>query len=217
MDEFFVKDGEEERGPFTFDELTDGRLEPNDLVRTNFTKWEKASDIVDFEEYYQYEGFYFPTEINLASFLQRFVAFLIDYLLIVIIVVLGCYNFDQYLPFRMADLDIENLRQRETLQIIFSVVFFLYHFLFYLSPLSGTLGQYLFKMIIVDADGKKLSVVKALVRSLCKVLSFILFLGFISVIFSRYKQAFHDAMAKTYVVRKDALTITEETEQEGYL
>jgi uncharacterized RDD family membrane protein YckC len=217
MDEFFVKDGEEEKGPFTFEELTDGRLEPDDLVRTNFGKWEKASDILDFAEYFQYEGYYFPTEVNLATFWQRLLAFIIDYLLMVIIVVVGCYNFDQYLPFRMANLDIDNMRQREVLQVIFSAVFFIYHFLFYISPLKGTLGQYLFKIIVVDADGKPISLGKAVIRSVCKVLSFnIFFLGFISVIFSKYRQSFHDALAKTYVVSKDAGLVAEEEDSSTY-
>jgi len=209
MDEFFVKDGEVEKGPFTFEELTDGRLEPEDLVRTPGSNWERAGNILDFAEYFQYEGFYFPTEANLATFWQRFLAFTIDYILMVMIVVVGCYNFDQYLPFRMADLEMNNMVQREVLQVIFSIVFFIYHLAFYLSPLRGTLGQYLFKLIVVDADGKKLSFGKALIRSICKVLSFnIFFLGFISVIFSKYRQAFHDAMAKTYVVSKDNLFVS---------
>jgi uncharacterized RDD family membrane protein YckC len=215
MDEFFVKDGEEEKGPFTFEELTDGRLEPNDLVRTNFSAWEKASDLPDFTEYFQYEGFYFPTETNLATFWHRLIAFFIDYMLMIIILVVGCYIFDRYLPFRIVNLEMDNLAQREILQAIFSVIFFVYHFLFYVSPLSGTLGQHLLKIIVVDADGNKLSVGKAIIRSICKVLSFnILFLGFISVIFSKYKQAFHDAMAKTYVVSKDAPFTADEEEQE---
>ena len=218
MDEFFVKDGEEEKGPFTFEELTDGRLEPNDLVRTSFGKWEKASDILDFAEYFQYEGYYFPTEVNLATFWQRLLAFIIDYILMVLIVVVGCYNFDQYLPFRMVDLSIDDMKQREVLQVIFCAVFFLYNFLFYVSPLKGTLGQYLFKLIVVDANGKPISFGKAIIRSVCKVLSFnIFFLGFISVIFSRYRQSFHDALAKTYVVNKDLTGVfTEENNNSNY-
>lgn len=217
MDEFFVKDGELEKGPFTFEELTDGRLEPDDLVRTNFGEWEKAGNLLDFAEYFQYEGYYFPTEANLATFWQRFLAFIIDYLIMVMIIVVGCYNLDQYLPFRMADLNIDNLRQREILQAIFSAVFFIYHFLFYISPLKGTLGQYLFKLIVVDADGKPISFGKAIIRSICKVLSFnIFFLGFISVIFSKYRQSFHDALAKTYVVNKNASFIVEDEDNGAY-
>jgi len=214
MDEFFVKDGEVEKGPFTFEELTDGRLEPDDLVRTNFGKWEKASDVVDFAEYFQYEGYYFPTLVNLAGVGRRILAFLIDHVVISILVIIGCYTFNQYLPFKMANFDLENNQHREIMQAIFSIAFFIYNFLFEVSPLSATPGQFMCKLIIVDADGKKLTIVKALVRSAAKFLSFgFMFIGFIGVFFSQYRQAFHDAIAKTYVVNKDMTGVTNEEDE----
>jgi uncharacterized RDD family membrane protein YckC len=213
MDEFFVKDGEEEKGPFTFEELTDGRLEPDDLVRTNFGKWEKASDVLDFAEYFQYEGYSFPTQANLAGVGRRILAFFIDHFVISIMVITGCYTFNQYLPFSMANFDLENAQHREIMQAIFSVVFFTYNFLFEASPLSATLGQFLCKLIIVDADGKKLTILKALIRSAGKFLSFgFMFIGFIGVFFSQYRQAFHDAIARTYVVNKDLIGVAVEEE-----
>lgn len=204
MDEFFVKDGEEEKGPFTFEELTDGRLEPNDLVRTTTTNWEKASDIVDFTEYFKYEGYYFPTETNLASFGIRVLAFLIDHLIYSFTIAIGI---SVYNNFQMAGqlFDVTKPEDFSTLRnIIAPIAFVSYNLVCLVLPISATLGQLICKLIVVDADGRKLNIVKALIRSVGKLLSFMFFfLGFISVLFSQYKQAFHDAIAKTYVIRKD--------------
>ena len=204
MDEFFVKDGEEEKGPFTFEELTDGRLEPNDLVRTAFTGWEKASDLPDFTEYFQYEGYYFPTENNLAGFGIRLLAYIIDYIILVIVIVIGFLVAGNSFNYNLQTFDVQDEHSREVLQSIVAAAFVLYNLVLYVSPLSGTFGQTLCKLIIVDADGKKLTFLKALIRSVGKLLSLAFFgVGFLGIFFSKYKQAFHDVFAKTYVIKKD--------------
>jgi uncharacterized RDD family membrane protein YckC len=204
MDEFFVKDGEEEKGPFTFDELTDGRLEPNDMVRTSGSNWEKASDILDFAEYFQYEGYYFPTENNLAGFGIRLLAYLIDYFILVVVIVIGFMIAGNYFNYNIQDFAVEDTQKREILQAIVAGAFVLYNLFCYVSPLSSTLGQTVCKLVIVDANGKKLNFFKALIRSLGKLLSLAFFgVGFLGIFFSQYKQAFHDVFAKTYVIKKD--------------
>ena len=211
MDEFFVKDGEEKKGPFTFEELTDGRLEPNDLVRTNSNAWEKASDLPDFTEYFQYEGFYFPTENNLAGFGIRLLAYFIDYIVLVSLIVIGFLIAGNFGGYDIQKLNVQQEQDREVLQGIVAASFVLYNLFTYLSPLSATLGQTLCKLIVVDADGKKLTFLNSLIRSVGKLLSLAFFgIGFIGIFFSQYKQAFHDVFAKTFVVRKNVLTVSDD-------
>lgn len=206
MDEFFVKVNGEEKGPFTFEELTDGRLEPNDMVRTELTTWEKASDIADFAEYFRYEGYYFPTEANLAGFGIRLLAFLIDHVAISFILGIGLSVFSNYVPFKIESLDMKNTAIMLWIQQVYVIALVIYNFIFYVLPLSSTPGQYLCKLIIVDADGKKINLVKSVIRSAGKLLSVGLYgLGTIAIFFSPHRQALHDMLAKTYVVRRDML------------
>jgi len=203
MDEYFVKDKDEEKGPFTFDELTDGRLEPTDIIRSSFTGWEKASDIADFIEYFRYEGYYFPTEANLAGFGIRLLAYIIDYIFIVIIILIGLVT---YLATYMSETEINEFMvyKRDLVRVIVPIFSLSYFTILTASPASASLGQLLCKLIIVDENGRKVNFGKALIRCIVKFLSGTFFgIGFISIIFSEYKQGIHDVLAKTYVVRKD--------------
>ena len=68
--------------------------------------------------------------------------------------------------------------------------------------MKGTLGKKLCRLVVVDADGVGLNFFRALTRAFGKIISQqILYLGFFSVLFSEHKQALHDYMAKSYVVK----------------
>jgi len=213
MDSFFVKDNDEEKGPFTFDELTDGRLEPDDLVRTPFSKWEKASEMADFAEYFRYEGYYFATEDNLAGFGYRVLAFIVDYFIISMLLRIEFSLLSSYLPVNKLNnislnqpISPADLKDVLILQGVFFATVWLYNLICFVTPLSATLGQVLFKLIVVDQNGLKLNFGKALLRSFGKVVSFLFCgAGFLLVLFGGYNQALHDRLAKTYVLRKDIL------------
>jgi uncharacterized RDD family membrane protein YckC len=211
MDNYFVKDDKGEKGPFTFDELTDGRLEPNDLVRTPLTNWTKASDMPELIEYFRYEGYYFPTLDNLAGFGIRLLAFLIDYFIVTALLRIELGVFADYLPVdkvskfafghTISPADVPDLL---IIQGLVAATFFIYNLVCYLTPLSATLGQYACRLVVVNEDGEKLSFGKALVRSIGKLISTLFFgVGFWMVLFTEYKQGLHDKLAKTYVLRKD--------------
>ncbi|MDT3404625.1 RDD family protein [Mucilaginibacter terrae] len=206
MDEFYVKDEKGERGPFTFEELTDGRLEPEDLVRTGTSDWAKAGDLDDFAEYFRFEGYYFPTETNLAGFGIRFLAYFIDHVAVSFIVGMGMGLFSAYLPFKMEAFDLKNKDMMFWLQEVYMVAMIVYNVIFCALPLSSTPGQAICRLIIVDAEGKKISIAKVIIRSPIKLLSVVLYgLGTIAVFFTQYRQGVHDLVAKTYVVKRDVL------------
>jgi uncharacterized RDD family membrane protein YckC len=211
MDEFFVKVNDEDKGPFTFEELTDGRLEPHDLVRIGNSDWEKASDIPDFAEYFQYEGYNFPSETNVAGFGIRALAFIIDYFIVSFIVQLFLLLFAKDVLMQINKLDFEdvsniNLDAFRYMLRAYAIVMVGYNFALYLLPWDSTIGQRVCKLIVVDADGNKISLVQSLVRSLCKLLSLSFYgVGFVSVLFSQKRQSFHDAIARTYVIKRNVL------------
>jgi uncharacterized RDD family membrane protein YckC len=211
MDEFFVKVNNEEKGPYTFEELTDGRLEPHDLVRIGDSDWEKASDIPDFAEYFQYEGYDVPSATNVAGFGIRALAFIIDYFIVSFIVQFFLLLFakdvlTQVNQLNFNDIGNINLPALRYMLRVYAIALVAYNFVLYILPLRSTLGQRICKLIVVDADGNKISVLQALVRSLCKLLSLSFYgVGFISVLFSQKRQSFNDAVSKTYVVKRNVL------------
>ncbi|WP_198171442.1 RDD family protein [Mucilaginibacter aquatilis] len=206
MDEFFVKDEKGEKGPFTFDELTDGRLEPDDLVRTPGSEWERAADLDGFSEYFRFEGYFFPTETNLAGFGIRFLAFFIDHFAISFVIGIGLNIFADKLPYKITEWDVKNVDLMLWLQEIYAVGLIVYNIVLCSLPLSSTLGQYLCRLVVVDANGQKISVLKAVIRGLAKLLSIGLYgLGTVSIFFTQYRQSLHDILARTYVIRRDVL------------
>jgi uncharacterized RDD family membrane protein YckC len=55
---------------------------------------------------------------------------------------------------------------------------------------------------VIDTDGHRLSSQKAIVRYLGKIISaFILMIGYIMAAFDSKKQALHDKIATTYVIK----------------
>jgi uncharacterized RDD family membrane protein YckC len=71
----------------------------------------------------------------------------------------------------------------------------------YMSRDRATLGMKLMRINIVTADFSRLSFRRAMARELCKFLSILpLFAGYLPVIYSARKQAWHDRIAGTLVV-----------------
>ena len=87
--------------------------------------------------------------------------------------------------------------------IIQSVVNILYHSLMESSKTQGSVGKMALGLIVTDTNGAKLDFVKALVRNLCKIISdFTCAIGYIIAGFTAKKQALHDLIASTLVVKK---------------
>ncbi|MBI2410408.1 MAG: RDD family protein [Candidatus Kerfeldbacteria bacterium] len=83
-----------------------------------------------------------------------------------------------------------------------NIIPFLYVLLFWLW-LSATPGKLICRIKIIEIDGSKLSWQKALIRMFSYIPSALaLFIGFIWAGFDSKKQAWHDKIAKTYVVKK---------------
>lgn len=80
---------------------------------------------------------------------------------------------------------------------------FLYWPLFESSRLQATPGKMLFKIKVTDLDGQRISIGRALVRNVSKVLSLLPFgFGFMMVGVTLRNQCLHDKIAKTLVLKK---------------
>ena len=73
------------------------------------------------------------------------------------------------------------------------------------SKLQATIGKLALGLIVTDVNGGKLDFTKAFIRNLCKVISdFTCLIGYIIAGFTEKRQALHDIIAGTLVVKKVA-------------
>ncbi len=207
-DYYILEDGEQ-TGPYTFEELTD--LAPDIHTRVmspNADAWQDACDLPELYPYFEAQGIYLPTGDNLASFGWRLLAYIIDYVIYSILmqytlVILASMG----IAFKLGsinDLFKMPVMQVLQLQLIYSFVIIVYNSTCEASAMKGSVGKRIFKLVVVDVDGQSLSYINALLRSIGKALSiFFVYTGFISILFTEHRQAFHDYLAKTYVVKRD--------------
>ncbi|MEQ8237705.1 MAG: RDD family protein [Cyclobacteriaceae bacterium] len=156
-----------------------------------------------------------------AGFWLRFVAYIVDYIIIqiiqsfVVLPVLGVFG----LSFGAAsgfDFDLDDMSDGEMFAVIAAfvsalsaiilialIIQVLYYAFMESSNNQATLGKMVLGLIVTDMAGDKLTFSKALLRQLAKILSGMLFMiGFIIAGFTEQKQALHDMIAGALVIKK---------------
>jgi uncharacterized RDD family membrane protein YckC len=134
-----------------------------------------------------------------ASFGIRLVASIIDNLIVIVpaFIIGGLIGFWGVLTG-----DPESMYVLKA-QFVGFILNILYEALFLSSSWQATPGKRLMGLKVVDVNFQPLSFWKAAGRSLGKIVStVILYIGFIMAAFTKNKQALHDIMSGTYVVRK---------------
>ena len=140
-----------------------------------------------------------------AGFLERFVAFLID----ILILLFFCGGVVQiYTPIIQEILGWESGSYGLDLivsLVIFAqnlIVVFLYYTVFVSSDLQGTLGKYVVGLKITDYRGERISFFRAMVRFYANIFSLgLMLIGCLMVLWTRKKQALHDKVARTNVIK----------------
>jgi uncharacterized RDD family membrane protein YckC len=154
--------------------------------------------------------------MNYAGFWLRFVAIIIDNIIIgvakwfILTPILATFGIVSSFSFS----DLQNPEDIAALVatiigaigiswVIGMVVDILYHSFMESSKFQGSIGKMALGIIVVDASGQKLDFTKALIRNVCKIIStFIFYIGFIIAGFTEKKQALHDIIAGTLVIKK---------------
>jgi uncharacterized RDD family membrane protein YckC len=132
-----------------------------------------------------------------AGFWRRFVAYVIDNILISVVfwlvaLVLGAIAGDGGVI---------------VAYILGTIGVFVYFAAMESSTSQATIGKIALGIQVTDLQGNRISFGKALGRNLAKILSaLILYIGFIMAAFTARKQALHDMIAGTLVVKKGATT-----------
>lgn len=152
---------------------------------------------------------------NYAGFWLRFVAVIIDGLLlgavqfIAIMPILGIMGIG--LPTDIQNLDSSDginmvsqmMAMAGVAQVVFLVIQTLYFSLMESSKYQASIGKIVLGLKVTDVNGSPLDFTKALVRNLCKIISsMILLIGYLMAAFTEKKQALHDMIASTLVVKK---------------
>jgi len=148
----------------------------------------------------------YKREFRYANFGIRWGALLIDINIVVLLILLFTKQFFSLL----SEL---NLRESgpETFAIFIVGILFgpfvfgiLVRAFFESSKYGGTPGKIAVGIKVVDYEGNQITFSRALKRNLAKILSGLIFYaGYLRVLLSDKRQGLHDAIANTYVIRRD--------------
>jgi uncharacterized RDD family membrane protein YckC len=155
---------------------------------------------------------------NYAGFWLRFVAVIIDGLIlgvvqfVAIMPILGIMgigvandiqNFDSSDQAEALSMMTSMMAMAGISQVVFLVIQTLYYSFMESSSYQASVGKIVLGLKVTDVNGNKLDFTKALVRNLCKIISsMILLIGYLMAAFTEKKQALHDMIANTLVVKK---------------
>jgi len=134
-----------------------------------------------------------------GGFWERFVAFLIDAIVLVVINSIVAYSF------RLNPSEI--ISSAGPLIIfkhpIFLITGWLYYAFMESSDKQATFGKLALNLKITDEKGEPINFGKATGRFFGKILSYIiLYIGFIMIAFTKKKQGLHDQMASCLVIKQ---------------
>lgn len=155
---------------------------------------------------------------NYAGFWKRFLAFVIDAILIGCVrwIVIGplllsmgigvaseIQSLDADDPSSMVPILGTILAMASISAVISGVIWVLYYAFMESSKFQASVGKLALGVIVTDMSGNKLDFQKAFVRNICKIISSTIFcIGYIMAAFTDKKQALHDMIASTLVVNK---------------
>jgi uncharacterized RDD family membrane protein YckC len=147
-----------------------------------------------------------------AGFWLRVVAFIIDSIVLSVLyllVIIPLYDF-LHPP---AVFDPDSAMQGPTLfqqvltpdvsQLVLILVGIMYYAIMEASRHQASLGKLALELKVTDADGRRLSLSKSVLRNASKLLSAsLLLLGYLAAAFTRRKQALHDLIAGAIVLKR---------------
>ncbi|QEC79984.1 RDD family protein [Mucilaginibacter ginsenosidivorax] len=204
INEYYILRGSQQDGPYTHTQLMDMNIEADDFLLSPLADGlQYAADLPEFQDYFISKGIYLPDERNVANFWWRLLAYIIDYALLFVATTIGTVVIllVKKMLFHNIDDETEDSRYLPTLISVLAWIF--YNAVFEATKLQASIGKIACKMIVVDARGQRLDFSKSLARNFGKILSSLLCgVGFLTVLWSPMHQAWHDQLAKTYVVRK---------------
>lgn len=154
-----------------------------------------------------------------AGFWLRFVAYIIDYIIVQILQSFVILPFLAILGFSIAaqgfDFNFDSLSEEEifalaaalissisTLILVTTAIQVLYYSIMEASKFQATLGKMALGLKVTDMNGQPIDFPKSLLRNLAKIVSgMLMMIGYIIAGFTEKKQALHDMIAGALVVK----------------
>jgi uncharacterized RDD family membrane protein YckC len=159
-----------------------------------------------------------PVAVNHAGFGLRLVALIIDYIIIgvlqsfVVVPILGLMGLSFLPQIQSGDTldEAEAIGMMSgvfaamgSIWILTTAISFLYFAILESSKTQGSVGKMALSIKVTDMDGERISFGKACLRTVGKYVSgMILCIGYLMAAFTEKKQALHDMIASTLVVKK---------------
>tara|TARA_B100000029_G_scaffold268561_1_gene264023 strand:- start:296 stop:1867 length:1572 start_codon:yes stop_codon:yes gene_type:complete len=172
----------------------------------------------------KYAGFwrrFFALVVDIICFYTLFLSFVLTLFLIGFIFVVQSGGLGVLMPEKFADLALASSKGLEysaafalpplvelIIWIIYIIMIFGYFAGMESSSRQATYGKIMFGLKVTDEEGFKIGFWHACGRYLAKSLSFLtLFIGFLMAAFTEKKQALHDKVGKTLVIREGIISI----------
>lgn len=154
-----------------------------------------------------------PTSVQYAGFWKRFLAYVIDAILlsvvyfVVLVPVIGLFGLGAMTqaedPAAAEGMIMATVGAYFVVVVLLMIAGWLYFALMESSSKQATLGKLALSIKVTDVNGSRISFAKATGRYFGKIVSgMILYIGFLMAGFTEKKQALHDIMAGCLVVSK---------------
>lgn len=205
LNAYYILKDNEKVGPFTHEELFENGIDPDTFVLSPIAEdWQHAADLPELQTWFERIGVYIPGPTNIASFWLRLLAYIIDYILLVI--VLAAVGLMIGIIAELtgnSDIDFESAEYNLLFKLGTIILMLIYNASFEAMPTQGSIGKIICKLAVVDVQGKRLTFAGALGRNAAKWLSsMVCGLGFLSVLWDNERRSWHDHLAKAYVIQK---------------
>jgi uncharacterized RDD family membrane protein YckC len=165
-----------------------------------------------------YAGYAAVPRVEYAGFWLRFLAFLIDYVVmgiafvLILIPLIFLTGLGGFIGTIHPDEDFNDVGIFMLIGLIFlaatvSLVFtWLYHALMESSEWQATVGKKLLGLVVTDMTGQHVSFWRATARHFAKIITNMVpaFIGYIMAAFTEKKQALHDVLAGCLVLRRNS-------------
>ncbi len=208
LNDYYALRNGETTGPFSHTELMEQGLEPDTQVYSPLTNaWDNAAEIPEFNRYFESIGINMPTQANVANFWWRLLAYIIDYIIFLVAIMACAFLLAMLTTFLHAPMNIFNDEDNTyelKLRLLSFVGLTLYNAAFESTRLQASIGKLICRLKVVDGMGRRITFFNALGRNVGKILSSLLCgAGFLAIFWNNYHQAWHDGVAKTYVIRQE--------------
>jgi uncharacterized RDD family membrane protein YckC len=211
-------DGNVQRGPVSLEHLRRivSQRPDTPVWQEGMTDWVPASSVPGLIaptvtgqlNYFAHNPLETPDHFQLAGFWLRFVATLLDWVILGLpISAVNGLLFSPvpvYLPGQTPRLPpLDFIFNSCGAPFFWTIASWLYFSLMESSEYQATLGKIVMGLQVVDLAGRRISFARASGRFFGKTVSaLILYIGFMMAGWTRYKQALHDQIANTLVARK---------------